>query len=138
LNAAEDFSSWRLFARLAFTALVIAVALFLPAGTLGWPAAWVFLGLFLGPVTALSLWLRRFDPALFAERMSGIAKPGQQTWDKVFLAVASVAFVLWLALMGLDARRFQWSTVPLWLQGLGALLLLSACYLFYLSFREHP
>lgn len=120
------------------TAVVFSVALFLPAGTLNWPAAWAFLALFFTFSIALSVWLLRFNPELLAERLTGIGKPDQKTWDKVLLAITAVAFFAWLAVMGLDAVRFGWSHVPAWLHGLGTLLLLISFYIFYLTFRENP
>jgi protein-S-isoprenylcysteine O-methyltransferase Ste14 len=41
------------------------------------------------------------------------------------LCCAGVGFVSWLVLAALDARRFTWSTVPVWLQVLGAVLIAS-------------
>jgi hypothetical protein len=35
---------------------------------------------------------------LLTERMTGIGKPDQKTWDKVFFAAANVVFLAWLAL----------------------------------------
>lgn len=127
----------QLVVRTAGVMVVFAVALFLPAGTLAWPAGWAFFLLMFGFANAMSLWLLRFNPDLLAERMTGIGHPNQKTWDKVFLAVMSLAFFAWLALMALDAVRFRWSQVPPWLQGLGALLLLGSFYIFYLTFREN-
>src|SRR5215475_9460826 len=124
--------------QIAGMAVVYTVILFLPAGTLAWPAAWVFLALMFGFTVAVGLWLLRFNPALLAERMTGIGKPDQKAWDKVLLVITAIAFFGWLALMGLDAVRFRWSQVPLWLQVLGTLLLLCSFYVFYLTFRENP
>ena len=124
--------------QIAGMAVVYTVILFLPAGTLAWPAAWVFLALMFGFTVAVGLWLLRFNPALLAERMTGIGKPDQKAWDKVPLVITAIAFFGWLALMGFDAIRFRWSHVPLWLQALGTLLLLCSFYVFYLTFRENP
>jgi protein-S-isoprenylcysteine O-methyltransferase Ste14 len=44
-------------------------------------------------------------------------------WDRVFMVVVMIAFFAWLVLIGLDARRFAWSHVPVWAEGLGAVLL---------------
>jgi protein-S-isoprenylcysteine O-methyltransferase Ste14 len=118
-------------------AVVFAFALFLPAGTLAWPAGWIFLVLMFGFTGALSAWLLRFDPDLLAERMTGIGRPDQKTWDKVLLALTAVVFFAWLAVMALDAVRFRWSWMPLWVQGVGAVLLLGSFYVFYLTFREN-
>src|SRR5262245_48434622 len=114
----------QLVANVAGMAVVFALALFLPAGTIAWPAGWAFLALFFGFVVALSLWLLRHNPDLLAERLTGIGRPDQKSWDQVLLALTGLAFFAWLALMGLDAARFRWSAVPAWLQGVGALLLL--------------
>jgi protein-S-isoprenylcysteine O-methyltransferase Ste14 len=130
-------SDTQLAIQTAGMAVVFTVTLFLPAGTLAWPAAWVFLALMFGFTVALGLWLLRFNPDLLAERMTGIGKPDQKAWDKVLLVITAIAFFGWLVLMGLD-ERFTWSQVPLWLQALGTLLLLSSFYVFYLTFRENP
>src|SRR5579864_5430041 len=39
--------------------------------------------------------------------------------------------------MPLDAVRFHWSQVPLWLQAVGALVLVGSYALMYLAFREN-
>jgi len=69
--------------------------------------------------------------------MTGIGKPDQKTWDKLFFVVANVFFLAWLVVMPLDAVRFRWSQMPAWLQVVGAILLLWSFYLFFLTFREN-
>lgn len=91
---------------------VFAMALFLPAGTLAWPAGWTFFLLMFGFANGMGLWLLRFNPDLLAERLTGIGRPDQKTWDKVFLALMGVAFFAWLVVMALDAMRFRWSRRP--------------------------
>ncbi len=117
--------------------VVFALALFLPAGTLAWPAGWAFLVLFFGMVIAVSLWLLKNNPGLLNERMSGTIRSDQKTWDQVGQALAGVVFFIWLILMALDAVRFRWSQMPGWLQIVGGVVLLSSFYLFYLTFREN-
>jgi protein-S-isoprenylcysteine O-methyltransferase Ste14 len=118
--------------------VVFALTLFLAAGTIVWPAGWTFLVLFFGFTIAQSRWLIRHNPGLLTERMTGIGKPGQPTWDRVFFVVIEVFFLVWLVLMPLDAVRFYWSQMPVWLQVAGAVLLLGSFYLFFLTFRENP
>ena len=118
--------------------IVFALALFLAAGTVFWPAGWAFLLLFFGANAALVRWLLRHDPELLQERMTGFGKPGEPAWDKVFLVAVQVFLLAWLVLMGLDAGRFRWSQMPGWLQVVGAILLLVSFYLFFLTFRENP
>jgi hypothetical protein len=68
----------------------MAVILFAAAGTVRWPAGWVFLAELGGFGLAIGLWLARHDPALLAERMSTFIQPAQKTWDKIFMAVVFV------------------------------------------------
>ena len=117
--------------------VAFALALFLAAGTLAWPAGWAFLALFFGFVVAITLWLLRHDPGLLTERMTGIGKPDQKAWDKWFYGLANVLFLAWLVFMPLDAVRFHWSQMPAWLQVGGAILLLGSCALFFVTFREN-
>ena len=126
-----------LIAQIVGMFVVFALVLFLAAGTVAWPAGWAFLVLFFGFTIALSRWLLIHNPGLLTERMTGIGKPDQKAWDKVFFAVANVLFLAWLVMMPLDAVRFHWSQLPGWLAIIGAGLLLGSFYLFFLTFREN-
>jgi protein-S-isoprenylcysteine O-methyltransferase Ste14 len=127
----------QLTAQIAGMFAVFALALFLAAGTVAWPAGWAFLVLFFGFTIALSRWLLRHNPGLLTERMTGIGKPDQKSWDKLFFVVANVLFLAWLVVMPLDAVRFHWLQMPEWLQAVGAILLLCSFELFFLTFREN-
>ena len=117
--------------------LVLALALFIPAGTIVWPAAWAFLGMNFILGTALSLWLYRHNQGLMKERMGGL-RSVQKAWDKVFIVLQSILSIAWLVIMPLDAVRFGWSMMPIWLQIVGAVILLGSFYLSFLVFRENP
>jgi protein-S-isoprenylcysteine O-methyltransferase Ste14 len=118
--------------------VVFTLSLFLPAGTLAWPTGWVYVAISFVFGIGLTAWLARYDPELLAERLTGLRKADRKKWDKVFVPIIAVGFFVWLALMGLDAVRFRWSAMPMWLQATGFLLLLISCYVFYLTFRENP
>jgi hypothetical protein len=117
--------------------VAFAMALFLPAGTIAWSAGWIFLALFFGFVTALSLWLLRHNPGLLKERMSGVIQSEQKSWDKGLIVLVNVLFFAWLVLMPLDAVRFGWSHMPIWLQAAGMVVLLGSFAIFFLTFREN-
>ncbi|MGZ5863722.1 MAG: hypothetical protein ACXWKB_10660 [Methyloceanibacter sp.] len=114
----------KLVVRTALSLLVLGLLLFLAAGRVDWPAAWVYLGL----VTAVScwggLWLLRNDPGLLAERLRPMIQRGQKPWDRALMSVMLPLWLGWLALMGLDAGRYRWSHMPLGLQLLGFVLIL--------------
>ena len=105
---------------------LVALLLFVPAGTLAWPEAWIFLGIFAGCGLATGVWLSRVDPDLLAERMKSPLRAGQRRRDRVIIAVMMGAMAGWLVFMALDARRFAWSDVPFWAQVLGAAMIVVA------------
>jgi len=115
----------------------MAAVLFVPAGTVAWPQAWVFLiemGVTGGIITA---WLYVHDPALLAQRMASPVQREQAPWDRIFMIGVMLFFCAWLVIMGLDAVRFHTSHVPVWLQVLGAAGILVSQYVFWLVFRAN-
>ena len=106
--------------------VVLGLLLFLPAGTLAWPQAWVFMALFIGCSEAMGLWLSRHDPGLLAQRMKSPYGANQNLFDRAVIVAITVAFGGWLVFMALDARRFGWSHTPPWAQLVGAGLILAA------------
>jgi protein-S-isoprenylcysteine O-methyltransferase Ste14 len=96
--------------------------LFASAGTLLWPAAWVFLGTMAVLGLVSGLWLARIDPALLAERMNPMMQGAQPASDKIFMVVFGFAALSWFILIGLE-RRANVSDMPVALQTLGLLLL---------------
>ena len=56
---------------LAGLALAMGALIFVPAGTLDYWQAWLFVGCYFGASVVVSLWLMRNDPALLERRMRG-------------------------------------------------------------------
>jgi protein-S-isoprenylcysteine O-methyltransferase Ste14 len=115
-----------------YTALV----LFLPAGTLAWPAAWIDLILLCAWLLLGIILLLKYNPGLLEERLK-LSAPNQKAWDKVFLLLFQLFFLAWMVLMPLDAVRFHWSRMPLALQVIGAVAIVISCLLISLVFREN-
>jgi protein-S-isoprenylcysteine O-methyltransferase Ste14 len=116
--------------------LLCALPLFGAAGTLLWPAAWVFLALVFGAGLLITRMLAKHDPALLEERMKPIVQKDQPRWDRILLPILIVLWACWLALMGLDAR-YGWSAMPVWLQWIGGAGIALAMWLWFLIFREN-
>jgi protein-S-isoprenylcysteine O-methyltransferase Ste14 len=129
---------WLLVTQIVGMALLFALVIFLSAGSVAWLPGWLYLGELFIFVIAISLWLLHRNPALLRERMTGVGAQDQKTWDKALLAIVGLLFVGWLALMPADAGRFHWTTLPPWLQVLGALILLSSYPLFFWVFAVNP
>ena len=116
---------------------VLAILLFVPAGTVNWTGAWIFLIETSVISIVLGLWLARYDPELLKERMRSPIQKEQSAEDKIVTGLILLFFFGWFAFMALDAVRFRWSTVPGWLQAPGAFGVLVACYIGYLTLREN-
>ena len=130
----------RMIAKLLLQNLIWIVAmgvlLFVPAGTLHWPVAWVFLGTIAILGISCGLWLARTDPALLAERMHPMMQRDQPAADKKFMLAFGIVALIWFLAIGLD-QRYHASDVPLGLQALGwAMLLLSTGFIMWVM-REN-
>ncbi|WP_159008729.1 isoprenylcysteine carboxylmethyltransferase family protein [Bradyrhizobium sp. S69] len=110
--------------------------LFAPAGTLRWPAAWVFLATMTIIGLSAGSWLASTDPELLAERMRLTARDEQPTADKVFVPVIGGAFLIWFVTIGLD-HRIDGLDFPIVVQALGlALMLVSTVFIMWVM-REN-
>lgn len=115
---------------LAFVALVFAAA-----GTVRWTAFWVLLGFYVMTTGGWFIWLKRRDPGLLRERMTGAVRPDVKRWDKAIIRAYTVLLLALLLVAPLDAVRFGWSRVPRVAQGLALLALVAAWILIIWAFR---
>lgn len=129
--------SKRLIGQSVIGTLVLAVFLFLAAGTLLWWAGWIFLALFIICTGAFTVWMYVNTPELLNERMQ-LSTPDQKIWDKVFLSFLFLYVIAWLIVMPLDAARFHWSQMPIWLQVVGSVCFVCSFAIYFLTARENP
>jgi protein-S-isoprenylcysteine O-methyltransferase Ste14 len=116
--------------------VVMGALLFVPAGTLHWPAAWVFLGTMALIGMSTGWRLAKTDPALFAERMRPMMQDDQPAADKKFVLVFGFTALIWFIAIGLDAR-LNASVFPVALQVLGiAMIVLSSGFIMWVM-REN-
>jgi protein-S-isoprenylcysteine O-methyltransferase Ste14 len=127
----------RFIRRTTFSILLVAAVLFAAAGTLRWPAAWVYLCFFAVLSFGGGFWLARHDPALLKERVGSLFQRDQKGWDKFWMIPMLVVWLGGFVLIGLDAVRFHWSHVPLFFQVLGFILLCLGSYLVMLTFKAN-
>jgi protein-S-isoprenylcysteine O-methyltransferase Ste14 len=124
------------FAWFVFGFAIMALPLFLAAGTLAWPAGWIYLILLYGWLFIGILLLLKYNPGLLAERIN-VSPPNQKAWDKVFVLLLNLFVFALLVLMPLDAVRFHWSQMPIFLQVVGGIALVVSFVLMSLVFREN-
>ncbi|MDD5765129.1 MAG: isoprenylcysteine carboxylmethyltransferase family protein [Candidatus Marinimicrobia bacterium] len=118
-----------------FVAAIIVVGLmfFLPAGTLNYWQAWLWLFIIFFPMALVGLWLLRHDPALQERRMRTREKENEQ---KRFQKLTTPVFILIYLMPGFD-RRFGWSDIPAGIIILTDILILIGYGLFFLVMREN-
>lgn len=112
---------------------LLGVVFFLPAGTLGYWQAWVYLALLLVPMFLVLLYLLKRDPALLERRMRMREKVAEQ---KLIIKLSYLVFLVAFLVPGFD-RRFGWSHVPVGVVVVADVLVLLGYGLFVLVLREN-
>lgn len=125
--------------RLVFSRFSIVVALlialfFIPAGTLAYWEAWIYLGILLSLMLLVLRYLFKNDPELLARRMR---LRERETAQKRIIQVSYPIVLLMFLLPGFD-RRWEWSQVPAYVVALADVLVVLGYGMFFLVMRENP
>jgi protein-S-isoprenylcysteine O-methyltransferase Ste14 len=126
----------RAWVALAVLAAVMGLLLFVPAGTLRYWQAWVYLAIFTGASGFTTRYLTRKDPALLERRMRGGPMAEKRPAQRVIMLCTSLGFIALLAVSAFD-HRFGWSAVPLGGVVAGDVLVAIGFYLIFLVYREN-
>ncbi len=113
--------------------ILIGCMLFLPAGTLRFWEAWLYIGLLFVPVAIVGVVLFIKDPDLLERRMRTREREAPQ---KIIIAVSSLVLLTVYLIPGFD-RRYAWSTVPSTLVLLADVIILLGYLLFVLTIKEN-
>ncbi len=115
---------------------VMSAVFFGSAGTLDWPEAWLYMIFQFSFSAAMAVWLKKNNPDLLKDRMTFI-KSSARGWDKAILWILTVVFIPYLILPGLDAIRYRWSSVPVFLRVLGFMGIVATLLLISWVMREN-
>jgi protein-S-isoprenylcysteine O-methyltransferase Ste14 len=126
----------RAWSSLAVLAAVMALLLFITAGTVHYWQAWVYVAVFVAASGLTTLFLSRRDPALLERRMR--AGPGAEVRpaQRVIMLAASVCYAGLFILSALD-RRYGWTQVPASVALFSDLLVALGFYLIARVYREN-
>jgi protein-S-isoprenylcysteine O-methyltransferase Ste14 len=132
-SAGVSARAWRGLAQLA---AVLMLCLFLPAWSLRYWQAWVYLVLFVGSCVVITRDLMQRDVGLLERRIAAGPRAEKEPRQQFIQSLASVAFLGMFVVPGFD-HRFGWSTVPLPLVILGGLLVVVGFWIVFRTFREN-
>jgi protein-S-isoprenylcysteine O-methyltransferase Ste14 len=135
MTKADSLAGKKIALRVTIGVVLLLAVFFVPAGTLRWPQAWVFLTLYLSAVAWFFIWTKRRDPSLLKERIS--PQKNVKAWDKRILRIYSLFLAALPIVAGLDAVRFRWSRLPLGLNVLGFAGLVLTMLLAFWATREN-
>jgi protein-S-isoprenylcysteine O-methyltransferase Ste14/aminoglycoside phosphotransferase (APT) family kinase protein len=120
----------------AFLMLVLALALFVPAGSLGFWQAWVYLAVWAVCVVLITAYLVKYDQRLLAGRVKAGPVAETQKSQQIIQSLASLFFIALFIVPGLD-RRYHWSVVPPVVSLLSDLFVALGFFIVFLVFREN-
>ena len=113
--------------------LLVALLLFLPAGTLHYWNGWLLMGILFGPMFAAGIMLMIKKPSLLQKRLDAKEKEGEQ---QTVVKLSGSMFVVGFLLCGLN-YRFAWFLLPDWVVITAAIVFLMAYVLYGEVLREN-
>jgi len=124
------------FEGLTFFIIALAALIFLPAWTLNYWQAWLFLATFALSVTLITLYLMKKDPKLLERRMGAGAKAEKEKTQKTIQFVAQLAFIAIIVFPAID-HRFGWSIMSPYISIGGDILVALGLLFVFFVFKEN-
>jgi protein-S-isoprenylcysteine O-methyltransferase Ste14 len=124
------------FGGLSFLLLVMAALLFLPAWTLSYWQAWVFLAVFGASALAITLYLMKKVPKLLARRVYAGPTADKETSQKIIQTIASTGFAAILVVSALD-HRFAWTPLQFYISLVGDALVAIGFVIILFVYKEN-
>jgi len=123
----------RIIIRFVFGFGIMGALLFWPAGTLSFPAGWMFLGAMFLPGLFYTLYFYKHDRAFLERRMK---MKEEQAVQKSLIKYMGIIYILGFMLPGFDFR-YGWSQIPLeWIIAGNVVIVFSFILVFFV-FKEN-
>jgi protein-S-isoprenylcysteine O-methyltransferase Ste14 len=113
--------------------ICIILMLFLPAGTLKYWHAWLFIATLFIPVLFVMSYFLKHDPELLERRMRFKEKVKEQ---KIIIKLANLLFFIGFLIPGFD-HRYGWSYIPYYVVVISDITILLGYLLIYFVFKEN-
>lgn len=114
----------RMLLNVALTLVFFGLPLFLPAGSFRFWNAWLFLGIFVVEFAAVLTYFALTNPIYADKRLQGNEEETTQRIVMVLLVLCALGMMV---VAGFDFR-YRWSSVPLWLVIVGAVLIVGGIF----------
>ena len=112
---------------------IVALLLFLPAGTLAYWQAWLLIGILFIPMFIACLIMMKKSPGLLRKRLNAKEEQAEQ---KTVIALSGLMFLAAFIAAGLNFR-FKWIVMPAWTSYVSAVVFLIAYALYAEVLREN-
>ena len=119
--------------KFVFGFTIIALLLFISAGTLNYWNAWLFIGILFIPMFIVGIILMIKNPDLLRKRLNAKEKESEQ---KRVLLLGGIIFTSGFVVSGLN-YRFQWIILPKWIIVVATIIFLFAYVLYAEVLREN-
>lgn len=119
--------------KFVFGFTIIALLLFISAGTLNYWNAWLFIGILFIPMFIVGIVLMIKNPDLLRKRLNAKEKESEQ---KRVLLLGGIIFISGFVVSGLN-YRFQWIILPKWIIVVATIIFLFAYVLYAEVLREN-
>jgi protein-S-isoprenylcysteine O-methyltransferase Ste14 len=119
--------------KFTFGFIIIALLLFIPAGTLNYLNAWLFIGILFVPMFIVGIILMIKNPDLLRKRLNSKEKEAEQV---ILLVIGGVMFICGFVVAGLN-YRFEWIILPKYIVYIGTIIFLLAYVLYAEVLREN-
>ena len=116
-----------------FGFLIIGLLLFIPAGTLNYWNAWLFICILFVPMFIVGIILMIKSPELLRKRLNSKEKESKQ---EILLLLSGVMFISGFVVSGLN-YRFEWIILPKWIIFIATIIFLLAYVLYAEVLREN-
>jgi protein-S-isoprenylcysteine O-methyltransferase Ste14 len=116
--------------------VLLGAALFIPAWTLNFWQAWVYLSIFTAASALITAYLWKYDRKLLESRVKAGPRAEKEMSQKLIQLLASLAFIGTLVLPSFD-RRYLWSHVPLVFVIVGGALVTFGFLAVFIVYKEN-
>jgi len=118
--------------KFVFGLILLALLLFLPAGTLKYWNGWLFIGILFIPMLIAGIVMMIRSPELLKKRLDSKEEEKEQ---KTVIALSGIMFLAAFVVAGLNFR-FGWIVLPRWVVYAAAVIFLAAYLMYAEVFRE--